>query len=228
MISVVLIEPETSGNIGAVARVMKNFDFTNLVLINPKCNHLDGEAIQRSKHAAEILEKATIGDFSHLDSYDYLIATTSKLGTDYNIPRSPLSPEQLAEKIKDKDTNIALVFGREGNGLYNEEIQKCDFTVSIPSSKEYPALNLSHSVGIMLYELHKALKMETITDHFIIASKKEKVQILKLLNQVLEKIEFSTEEKQETQKIVWKRIFGKAMLTKREAFAVMGFLKKLL
>ena len=86
MISVILIEPEHSSNVGAVARAMANFDFAELVLINPKCNHLDKDAILRAKHSAlKILKNAKVKDFSYLKQFDYLIGTTAKIGTDYNI-----------------------------------------------------------------------------------------------------------------------------------------------
>ena len=63
MISTILIEPETPGNIGAIARSMKNFDLKNLILINPKCGHLDKEALDRATHAKEILKNAIIKCF---------------------------------------------------------------------------------------------------------------------------------------------------------------------
>ncbi len=78
----------------------------------------------------------------------------------------------------------------------------CDYTVSIPTSKKYPALNLSHSVAIMLYELYKISGKNKITKHFVFASKTEKDQMLKMLNSILDKLEFSTPEKKETQEII--------------------------
>lgn len=228
MISVVLLEPEKPGNIGAVARVMKNFDFADLVLINPKCDHLSIESEQRAKHAVDIVRSAKIRSFDYLDQFDYLVGTTSKLGTDYNIPRSPLTPDKLAEVIKDNDAKIGIVFGRESSGLTNEEVQKCDYIVSVPSSEEYPALNLSHSVAIILYELYRVIGKNKITEHFISATKTEKDQIFKILDEVMSDLEFATDEKRETQRVVWKRLIGKSMMTKREAFALIGFLKKLL
>ena len=227
MTSIILVEPETEGNIGAVARVMKNFDFEELILINPKANHLGREALDRATHAKSILKKAKIKDFSCLKSFDYLIGTTAMLGSDYNIPRSPLTPEQLAEKISKAKGKIGILIGREGTGLNNEEIRKCDFIVAIPTSKKYPTMNISHAVSIILYELFKKLGKEKINKHINFATKKDKEIILRYVNKVLDKMEFSTKEKKETQRIVWKRIVGKAMLTKREAFALMGFLRKL-
>ncbi len=96
MIYVILLEPVVPGNVGAVARAMKNFEFARLVLINPHCDHLCDEARNRAKHSQEVLENAEVNDFFVVDDYDYLVATTAKLGTDYNISRSPLLPEELA------------------------------------------------------------------------------------------------------------------------------------
>jgi len=226
MIGVVLIEPETEGNIGAIARVMKNFDFKEIVLINPKADHLGREALDRATHAKDILKKAKVKDFSYLKKFDYLIGTTAMLGSDYNIPRNPLTPEQLAEKASKVKGNVGILIGRDGTGLNNEEIKRCDFVVAIPTSKKYPTMNISHAVSIILYELFKKLGKEKIDEHINFATKKDKEIVLRYVDKALDEMAFSTKEKKETQRIVWKRIVGKAMLTKREAFALIGFLKK--
>ena len=92
------------------------------------------------------------------------------------------------------------------------------------SSKEYKTMNISHAVAILLYELfaytHKETKFPPMTAD-------EKRIIEKKIEKILNKMHFSTEDKRETQRRVWKRIIGKAMLTKREAFALIGFLRKL-
>jgi TrmH family RNA methyltransferase len=226
MISVVLMEIATPGNLGAVARVMKNFDLSDLVLINPKCNHLDIDAISRAKHAKDILKKAKVKSFSYLKQFDYLIATTALIGTDYNIPRSPMTPEQLAEKLPRKG-KIAVIFGREASGLTNKEILMCDFVVAVPTSKKYPTLNIGHAASIIFYELFKKNGKNKLNGHIALAAKKEKGIILKLIDDVLNNIKFQTKEKKETQKILWKRMIGKSFLTKREAFALMGFFRKI-
>lgn len=226
-IYVICLEISNPGNLGAIARVMKNFDFKELVLINPKVNHLGREALDRATHAKSILKNAKVNDFSYLKKFDYLIATTAMIGSDYNIPRTPLTPKKLAEKISKVKGKIGILIGREGIGLNNEEIKKCDFVVTIPSSKKYPTMNVSHAVSIILYELFKKLGEKKINEHINFATKKDKEIILRYVNKALDKMEFSTKEKKETQRIVWKRIIGKAMLTKREAFALIGFLKKL-
>ena len=225
MISIVLYEPENPGNIGAVARAMANFNFKNLVLINPKCSHLHQDARNRAKHAQDILQKTKV--LQSLKSFDYIIATTAKLGTDYNIPRSPLTPCKLAEIINPKN-NVAILFGPESSGLSNKLVLESDFVVTIPASKKYSAMNLSHAVSIICYELFKKNAKQTITSNFISASKKEKEQMMKLLKKLLNQVKFKTKEKKQTQVKIWKRIFGKSFMTKRESFAVMGFFRKLL
>ncbi len=226
MISIILIEPETSGNVGAVARVMANFDVKDLILVDPRCDHLDEEAMNRACHAKSILKKAKVESFDDIKRFNTLIATTSKTGSDYNVPRVPISPNQLAKK---PDKKIALVFGREGKGLSNKEVEMCDFSVTIPASSKYSALNLSHSVAIILYELFKEKddSEKRLEEKFIPASKTYKDVIQKKLDLILNQLNFATKEKKDTQKLVWKRIFGKSFLTKREAFAVLGFFRKL-
>ena len=230
MIELILIGPRRQENLGAIARVMKNFDFESLVLINPKCK-IGITAYKVAKHAEDVLKKSKIKDFSYLKKFDYLIGTTSRLGTDYNMPRSPIGPEQLAEKILKLDfkkLKIGILIGREGDGLNNDEINLCDILVTIPASKEYPTMNISHAVSIILYELFKKISVIKSNSHIGFATGKDKEIIMDYINCVLDKMEFSTAEKRETQRKLWKRVFGKATLTKREAFAVMGFLRKLL
>lgn len=229
MISVVLVEPENAGNVGAITRVMKNFGFSSLILINPKCDIKSSECIARAKWAQDILKKVKIA--KKIPRFDYRIATTSQLGTDYNIPRSPVYPEQLAEKISKinlKKARVGLLFGREGIGLTNKEIQESDFIVTIPSSKKYPTLNLSHSVAVVLYELHKKIGKQRIGEQIIAVGEQEKKQIMKMFNKIFNQLEFKTKENKETQRKVWRRIIGKSFMTKREAYAVMGFLRKLI
>jgi len=227
MIDIILKDIETPGNLGAVARVMKNFGFENLVLLNPKCRKDNGEAMQRAVHARDVLKKAKA--VKKIPEYDYLIATTAIIGTDYNINRSPLTPDQLKKILSQvpTKTKVGILFGPEGPGLSNEEIKRCNFTVAIPTSKEYPTLNLSHSVGIICYVLSSLLKKKNITEHINFPTNKDKEILLEKIYQKLDNMKFSTDEKRETQKLVWKKLIGKSFLTKREAMALHGFFNKL-
>lgn len=225
-ISIILMKPQNPGNIGAVARVMDNFNFKNLYLVDPKTNHLSREALDRATHSKNILKNAKLLKKYDLQNFDCLIATTAKLGTDYNIPRSPITPEELLYLIKNKKSSIGIMFGPENYGLTNEEIKECDFLVTIPTYKKSSTMNLSHSVAIILYEIFKKTKKQKIGKTKI-ANKKTKNKLLQLIYNKLDGIEFSTKEKKQTQRIIWKRLIGKSFLTKREAFSLFGFFKKL-
>ncbi|MFH1399324.1 MAG: RNA methyltransferase [Candidatus Woesearchaeota archaeon] len=223
MITIVLVGIENAGNLGAIARVMKNFGQQNLILINPACDPENAEAQGRAQHARDILKKAKVDNFTSLKKFDLVIGTTAKNGTEYNIPRLPLSPEQLSKKIAPLNANTAFVFGRESSGLTNVEVQHCDFLVTIPTSADYPTMNISHSVAIILYELCKHQEVKKFNS----MSEKDKETILKKVDNILSKMHFATPQKKETQRKVWKSLITKAMLTKREAFALLGFLRKL-
>ena len=226
MFHVVLVEPQNSGNVGSVARAMKNFGLRHLHLVNPKCRYLNQEAIGRAKHAAEILRKAKVLKKFDLGGFHTSIATTAALGTDSNVARIPLAPERLVKKFHGTSGKIALVFGRDSTGLTNSEILKCDFVVTIPASVKYRALNISHAAAIIFYEISKRSGMRKISGNFVPVPAVEKEVMMKLVDDLLSRMKFRFDSQRETQRKVWRRFIGKAMLSRREAFAVIGFLKK--
>ncbi|MBD2439117.1 RNA methyltransferase [Nostoc sp. FACHB-110] len=152
-IKIVLVEPAGPMNVGAIARVMKNFGLTNLVLVNPQCNHLSAEAMKMAVHAKDILESAVLESTlpAALQGCVRAIATTARVRdwqTPMENPRTAL-PWLLEEPEK----SSALIFGREDRGLSNEELNYAQRFVRIPSSEIYPSLNLASAVGICCYEL---------------------------------------------------------------------------
>lgn len=219
---IICTEPQTPGNLGAIARAMKNFGFENLVLLNPKCNHVEKEALDRATHAKDILQNAKI--VKSLE-YDTLIGTTAILGTDYNLVRTPITPEMLAQM--DLKGNVGLIIGREADGMRNEELKACDIVVSIPTSKKYPTMNVSHAATIIMYELFKVSKNEKLGQHIKPAKKEDKDRLLQLIDSKMDCLSFTTEYRKRTQHTVWKKIIGKSNPTKREIMALFGFMKKI-
>jgi TrmH family RNA methyltransferase len=243
-ITVILIEPENAGNTGAICRAMKNFDFEELILVGPKFNTDSDELRNRAKWANDLVDNIKIipkYDKKILKKlrkdFDYLIATTAKLGRDYNILRSPITPEQLAERLSEidlkndkkskKKISIGIVMGRESTGLTNGELESMDFTVTIPTSKKYGTMNLSHATTIIIYEIFKKISEENIISHINPISEPERKQLMKLLDESMDKMQFLNEDKKDTQRMVWKKMINKSFLSRREAFALMGFLKKI-
>jgi tRNA/rRNA methyltransferase len=229
MVSIVLVRIQHPGNLGAIARVMKNFDVDELLLVEPACDPDCDDALARAMHGKSVLENAKVVDWDVLGGFEYLIATTAKTGTDYNIPRVPITPLRMAEKLQtlEGEVRVGIVIGPEDHGLSNEEIKRCDITVAIPSSDEYGTLNISHAVAILLYEVFRSRHRDLSEEKWPSVSAQEKRVILEKIDAILDSLEFSTPEKKETQRILWKRLVGKAMLTKREAYALIGFLRKL-
>lgn len=223
---VVLVEPKNSGNIGAVARAMMNFEFEHLYLINP-CE-LDNACYARAMHATKILDNAkTFNCFEDaVQNLDFLVATSSiESKTDKRHLRNPLLLEEFSEKIVDVKGKVGLVFGREDYGLYNDEIAACDIMVKIPTSESYLSLNLSHAVTIVLYALY--LKKAIIPKRRRPIEALEKKKLYEYFEQLLDDINYPNHKKEHT-KIMFKRIMGRAIPSKWEYHTLMGVLSKTL
>lgn len=225
--NVVLVEPKTPGNIGAVARLMKNFTFKRLILINPV--EISEEARTRAMHAQDILEKVQIKYSLEetLKPFDIVVGT-SGIRTDKEkiFVRKAESPENFAVETKDYEGSIALVFGREDSGLSNEELNLCDRLIKIPSSKEYPILNLSHAVGIILYEIFKAEGVEEIKIEDPKIDESERERVVRMFSDILDMMDYPEHKKRKT-KIMFRRLLGRATTTKWEYHRLMGVLSEI-
>ncbi|MCQ8904482.1 MAG: TrmJ/YjtD family RNA methyltransferase, partial [Methanothermobacter sp.] len=219
-ISVVFVEPETPGNIGFLARAMKNFGLRTLILINP-CE-LEDEAYYQAMHARDIVEGALIyRDLPEMMTSlepDFLVGTTGVPGGSYNVDRIPLRPSQLADAIRPSSRTFIL-FGREGDGLSNEEIGMCDMVVSVPTSEEYPIMNITHAAAIIFYELfrNRKFRCEGLEE----ASGLEKGLLLEKMDDILSLIDIP-EHKRRVASRVFRNITGRAFITAREAHTLKG------
>ena len=169
-VCVVLVRPENDGNIGAVARVMANFGISDLRVVGGGIEWSE-ETRNRAKHAQWVLDGAAsfdaIGDAS--SDCSLVVGTSGKRESgDKTAFRHFLNPEDLPSRVKDTDSRVALVFGPEGKGLLNEELNICDLLVSVPTWEGYPILNLSHAVAILCYEWYKAPDSEPV-DHTLLS-----------------------------------------------------------
>lgn len=226
MIYIVFVEPESPGNIGFLARTMKNFGLKQLVLINP-CS-LEKEAWFQAMHAKEIIKKSrnypSLEDFMMEEKVDFLVGTTGVAGGSYNVSRIAIKPEQLRESINLKG-NIALIFGREGNGMTNHEINLCDVVVSIPTHESYPIMNITHAAAIIFYEIFKKDLEFNVVDGEL-ASHLEKESLISSMNQIVDNLEYPP-HKNKTARTVFRRILGRSFITSREAHTLQGTLRRI-
>lgn len=161
---VVLVETSHPGNIGAVARAMKNMRMHQLRLVNPKFfPHADATA--RASGADDLLRTAGVYPTLQAAIADCQIVLGAS-ARDRTISWPSLTARQCAEKWVDtanSDQNIALVFGRENSGLKNHELDLCHYLLRIPCNNEYSSLNLAAAVQVVSYELFVASGQESIS-----------------------------------------------------------------
>ncbi|MFK5986718.1 MAG: RNA methyltransferase [Pseudomonadota bacterium] len=155
-IKIILIEPQTPGNIGAVARAMKTMGLNHLVLINPLIfPHKD--ATIRATNAIDVLENCIIADtLSDVIKECELVIGTSIRDRGGFVP--PLTARESAAKLVKESliSPVALVFGTESSGMTGNDIRQCNYYGYIPSNPEFSSLNLAAAVQTFCYEIFQA------------------------------------------------------------------------
>ena len=217
-ISFILNKPQLSENIGACARAIKNFNFSKLIVINPKPSFPNDKIYATSVGAKEIIEKAKIfNNFEDsLSGFDYLIATSSRF-RNKNIKHINLKD---LEKIN-FNKKIGFIFGSEASGLSNYEISYVNCTMNIPANLKFKSLNLSHSLIIVCQKLFSLFYNKKIIYKKSKKIKKgSKKQIQKMMNQCIKNLEqinfFNPKEKKTIMIENLRNIFYRIELSEKE------------
>lgn len=217
MIDVVLVELKIPENIGFIARVMKNFGFRNLVLYN--CN-VGRESYITASHAKDVIENARVIDSleDYLKEKSLVIGTTGIRSRNIgSYIRKTAGLEDLRRLVRE---NTAVLFGREDFGLFDEELRMCNLVVSIPTSEEYPVMNVSHAAAIILYELSRA---EVSGGEY--ATQKDVDILVDYFEQLMHGVWYPKHRIQKS-RILLKRAFGKAGMSKYELNHIAGIIRK--
>jgi tRNA (cytidine32/uridine32-2'-O)-methyltransferase len=156
-ISIVMVGTTHPGNIGAAARAMNNMCISRLVMVDPKCPV--GEiAYARASGAHDILDQRRTVDTLEeaIQDCQLVIGSTAR---SRSLSWPELSPSDMAKKTwsLDDESKVAIVFGREHSGLTNDELQMCNYMVSIPTNPDFSSLNVASAVQVMCYEIYKTL-----------------------------------------------------------------------
>ena len=190
-ISFILNKPQLSENIGACARAIKNFNFTKLIVIDPKPIFPNDKILATSVGAKEIIKNTKLHKNieSSVNNIDYLIATTSRF-RNKNLRHIKLNDLNKINYNK----RVGFLFGSEASGLSNSEISYANCTLQIPTNPEFKSLNLSHSVIIIAQVVSSIIRLKKTkysrSNKIKSASKKEVNSLVNFCISNLEKKNF--------------------------------------
>ncbi len=226
----VLINTSHPGNIGAVARAMKNMCIENLYLVEPQ-KFPSAVATARASGATSVLANATVCTslFEAIKGCTLVFGASARLRS---IAWPQLNARESAEKIAaaSDDSKIAVVFGREHSGLTNEELELCHYLVHISCNSAFPSLNIAAAAQVIAYEILMAKNSRTIdkaedTDQSeIVATTDEVERFYQHLEGVLIDTEFLDPDNPRLLMRKLRRLYQRARLEKNEVNILRGML----
>lgn len=225
-ITIILVEPHNSHNIGASARAMKNMGFNNLRLVNP-VPYKNKETYHMAWNAEEILKRARC--FSSLGKalagINVTIGTTQRKRK-HRDRKQVYAAGELFEVLSGltEKNKVAILFGRENNGLHREELAMCNFISTIPQHTKYPSLNLSQAVMIFCYELFKNLSVCDKLYDLKLASFSEIAKMHEHFDKILHRLSFKNDHRRKEFTLCMRRILGKVPLESRDIRTFHSFL----
>ncbi|HKZ16826.1 MAG TPA: RNA methyltransferase [Geobacteraceae bacterium] len=225
-ISIVLVEPQSPGNVGMVCRAMKNMGLADLRLVKG-CRTDHREARKFAVSARDLLDNARLFDSLEeaLADREITVATTRRHGKYRN---EMFTPREVAQEIRSAigDNRAALVFGREDNGLTTDELSLCRWNATIPTSEEYGSLNLAQAVLIFCYELFLGIGDNTPDRSRSVASVLEMEMLYGHMENSLLRIGFLNPQNPAHVMRSLRRIFARAGLDSREVAIIRGMMSQ--
>jgi len=230
---IVLVETSHPGNIGGVARAMKNMTLSELCLVTPKI-FPSADATSRAAGSDDVLSSATIYDTLQDAIADCQVVLGAS-ARDRTISWPEVTARECAEKFvkpvgshsRDK---IAIVFGRENSGLKNHELDLCHYLLRIPCNSDYSSLNLAAAVQVVAYELFVASGQQTKStigdkNEENLASAKQMELFYEHLQQTLADIGFLHVDKSQSIMRRLRRIYNRVALDTKEVDILRGILR---
>lgn len=228
-IRIVLVGTTHPGNIGASARAMKCMGLMQLTLVNPPAGFPGAEVTARAAGADDLLAQALVCDSLAAAIHDcgLVIGTSAR---ERSIPWPVLLPEQCAEQALTAAASgpVAILFGRERSGLSNEEIDRCNVVVNIPTDPGFSSLNLAAAVQIIGYELFLAGRTEQSAvaqaPRVPPASHEQLEHLYEHLERCMSRVGFYDPARPRRLQRRLRRLFNRAQLDENELNILRGFL----
>jgi tRNA/rRNA methyltransferase len=227
-ISIVMVEPQSPGNIGMACRAMKNMGLSRLRLVKG-CDRFHPESLKFAVSAKDLLEQAEVYDDlpSALADCTLTVGTTRRHG---KYRQEIISPPEVATLLKAHAApgcQAAIVFGREDSGLTTDELSLCRWHATIPSAAEYGSLNLSQAILIFCYELGKAADSPGGGRIEQLATSADIELLFAQMDSCLQKIGFLNEQNPGHIMRSLRRIFFRSELDNREVAILRGMLTQI-
>ncbi len=160
MLRLVLVSPKYQLNVGYAARVAANFGVDDIAFVRPRARIRGKKAIMYAKHSRDLLARAKVfGTLPEaVKGYDIVIGTTgivekAKSGFSRAVLLSDLGSGKRIGRSLAKAGSIAVVMGRDDTGLTKEEMEMCDYAAYIGTNPDYPVMNITHALAVILYQL---------------------------------------------------------------------------
>lgn len=223
-VRIVLVEPREAGNVGAVARAMKNFGLAELWIVgeHPELLPVSGwwasgadDVLETARFAPALID--AVGD-AHLT-----VATTSMRGRTTPVT---FTPKTLAAKSASLagDQVLALVFGREDSGLTREELVLCQHAAAIPTNANFPTMNLAQSLCVFAYELSQ---IEPATAHRPLPTAHDIERLHQRARELLLEVGFLHENNPDRIYDDLRAILARADLDEREVTIALGIIRQI-
>lgn len=227
-IVIVLVEPQSPGNIGMVCRAMKNMGLGCLRIVKG-CDRFHSESLKFAVSARDVLEKAVIFESlaDAIADCTLTVGTTRRHG---KYRQEILTPAQVTSILRAEASETcrpAIVFGREDNGLTTEELSLCRWHATIPTSSDYGSLNLSQAVLIFCYELFSSATAVPSPQKETPANSAEMESLFGQMQQTLHKIGFLNDQNPEHIMLSLRRILFRANIDSREVSIIRGMMTQI-
>jgi len=229
-IKVVVVGIEGEVNLGFIVRLSRNFAVDELALVKPSINPWSEEVRRFAANGVVFMDSGKVKVYESLEEAlkDVAISACTSAVVDIDsgdMLRKAINLEEFVNIAKNYDS-IAIVFGRESTGLTRDEIAECDMLVHIEASPEYPVLNLSHAVAIVLYRMYKELGKHSVFDQ-IEKIDEEQVRLIDRYVDELVNLVARDEWHRQAFSIMFRRFVRRATLSKQEAGLLITFIRRI-